>query len=61
MLIKEIYDLDSFEFEQSMAIYKSSFPSNETRPVERVIVILKKDENYHIFVAAKNNSVVGIS
>jgi GNAT superfamily N-acetyltransferase len=61
MLIKEINDFGSFEFEQSMAIYKSSFPSNETRPVERVIVMLRKDENYHIFVALKDNSVVGIS
>lgn len=61
MLIKEIYDFDSFEFEQSIEIYKSSFPPNETRPVERVIVMLKEDENYHIFVAVKNNSVVGIS
>jgi GNAT superfamily N-acetyltransferase len=61
MFIKEIYDFDSFEFEQSIEIYNSSFPPNETRPVERVIVMLKEDENYHIFVAVKNNSVVGIS
>lgn len=46
MLIKEIYDFDSFEFEQSIEIYKSSFPPNETRPVERVIVMLKEELSY---------------
>ncbi len=34
MVIKEIDDFDSFEFEQSIDIYKSSIPSNETRPLK---------------------------
>ncbi|PWU80618.1 MAG: hypothetical protein DLM72_11270 [Candidatus Nitrosopolaris wilkensis] len=61
MVIKEIYDFDSFEFEQSLDIYKSSFPSNGTRPVERVVVMLKNDKNYHLYTSVINNSVVGIS
>jgi GNAT superfamily N-acetyltransferase len=61
MVIKEIDDFDSFEFEQSIEIYKCSFPSNETRPVERVVVMLKNDNNYHLFISVHNNSVVGIS
>src|SRR4249919_1736558 len=61
MVIKEVDDFDSFEFEQSIDIYKSSFPSNETRPVERVVVMLKNDKNYHLFISVNNNSVVGIS
>jgi GNAT superfamily N-acetyltransferase len=61
MVIKEIDDFDSFEFEQSIDIYKSSFPSNETRPVQRVVVMLKNDKNYHLFISVNNNSVVGIA
>jgi GNAT superfamily N-acetyltransferase len=61
MVIKELDDFDSFEFEQSLDIYKSSFPSNETRPIEKVVVMLKNDKNYHLFISVNNNSVVGIS
>jgi hypothetical protein len=61
MVIKEIDDFDSFEFERSIEIYKSSFPSNETRPVEKVVVMLKNDNDYHLFISVNNNSVVGKS
>jgi hypothetical protein len=61
MVIKEIDEFDSFEFEQSLDIYKSSFPSNETRPIEKVVVMLKNDKNYHLFISVNYNSVVGIS
>ena len=61
MVLKEIVDFESPEFEQSMEIYKSSFPSNETRAVEGIVLLLKNDLNYHLFISKNNNSVVGIS
>jgi GNAT superfamily N-acetyltransferase len=61
MVGKEIEDFDSFEFKQSLDIYKSSFLQNETRPIEKVVQMLKKDENYHLFIYLNDNSVVGIS
>jgi GNAT superfamily N-acetyltransferase len=61
MVMKEIVDFDSPEFEQCIKIYKSSFPLNETRAVERVVTMLKDDLNYHLFISKKNNSVVGMS
>jgi hypothetical protein len=61
MFKKEIKDFDSLEFKQSLDIYKSSFPQNETRPIEKVVQMLKKDENYHLFTCLNDNSVVGIS
>jgi ribosomal protein S18 acetylase RimI-like enzyme len=61
MVRKEIEDFDSFEFKQSLDIYKSSFPQNETRPIEKVVQMLKNDENYHLFTYLNDKAVVGIS
>lgn len=62
MILKELDDFHSLEFKKSLDIYKSSFPSNETRPVEKVVKMLKDDKDYHLFIAFDNsNSVVGIS
>jgi len=61
MIIKEVQDFDSLEFKQSLDIYESSFPPNETRATENVIKMLKEDMDYHLFVALDNKVVVGIS
>ena len=61
MILKEIEDFHSWEFEESLNIYKSSFPSNETRPVEKVVRMLEEDKDYHLLTAADSNAVVGIS
>jgi hypothetical protein len=61
MAKQEVKDFDSLEFKQSLEIYKSSFPPNERRPIEKIVEMLKNDENYHLFTLLYNNSVVGIS
>lgn len=61
MIIKEIKDYNSFEFKQSIDIYESSFPFNETRPFEDIVNLLRNDKNYHLIVSLNNNSVIGIS
>ena len=50
MLLKEIEDFDSYELKQSVEIYKSSFPTNETRPADKVVEMLENDKNYHLFI-----------
>jgi len=57
----EVRDFDSIEFKQSLEIYKSSFPPNETRSIEKVVAMLKNDKDYHLFIAKNDNFVVGIS
>jgi GNAT superfamily N-acetyltransferase len=59
--LRLLTDFDSTEFECSLEIYKSSFPSSETRPTEKVVEMLKHDKDYHLFTCLKDNSVVGIS
>lgn len=59
--LKEIKDFNSLEFKKSLIIYQASFPPNETRPIEKVIEMLKDDKNYHLLIALNNDSVLGIS
>ena len=59
--LRLLTDFDSTEFQCSLEIYKSSFPSSERRPTEKVLELLKHDKNYHLFICLKDNSVVGIS
>ena len=60
-MIKEIKDSNSIEFKQSIEIYKSSFPHNETRPSNEIENMLKNDNNYHLIASLNNNTVIGIS
>jgi GNAT superfamily N-acetyltransferase len=59
-IIKEIKDLDSLEFKQFLDIYLTSFPAVETKPVEKIISLLKSN-NYHLYVVVENNCVIGFS
>jgi GNAT superfamily N-acetyltransferase len=61
MIFKELEDFHSWEFRQSLDIYKTSFPSNQTRPAKKVVKMLKDDRDYHLFIAANKSAVVGIS
>ena len=57
MEVKEILDVDSSEFQQSLQIYSSSFPPVETKPIDRIKNMLRDDENYHLYVAINKNKV----
>ena len=57
---KQTKDFDSDDLAQSIRIYISSFPSNETRSPEKVVNMLN-DKNYQLYVACHNYSVIGIS
>jgi GNAT superfamily N-acetyltransferase len=61
MILRELEDFRTWEFRECLDIYKTSFPSNQMRPVEKVVRMLKDDGNYHLFIAANEASVVGIS
>lgn len=61
VIIKEVNDFNSKEFEQALHIYSTSFPAVETKPIEKVVHMLKNDENYHLYVVTENNIVVGFS
>jgi GNAT superfamily N-acetyltransferase len=61
MAILKLTDLNSSEFKYSLEIYKSSFPPNQTRPIEKVVEMLQNDKNYELFCCLKDSSVVGIS
>jgi ribosomal protein S18 acetylase RimI-like enzyme len=58
---EEIQHFDTSEFKESLKLYESSFPPNETRPVGKVVEMLKNDENYHLYISLDHNEVVGIS
>lgn len=63
MVEKEVQHFDSSEFNESIKLYESSFPPNEntTRPVGKVVEMLKNDENYHLYTSLNHKEVVGIS
>jgi len=61
IVVKEILDFDSTEFQQSLQIYSSSFPPVETKPIERIKSMLRDDENYHLYAAINKNKVLGFS
>jgi GNAT superfamily N-acetyltransferase len=64
MVIKEIEDIDSSKGKKSLDIYKSYFPPNETRPVEKIVEMLRNDENYRLYGYPNDNDdndIIGIS
>lgn len=61
MILKEVENLDSSEFKQSIEIYKYSFPANETRPADKIVDMLRNDQDYHLFISLNNELVTGMS
>ncbi len=59
--MKELDTTASSEFEQTLQIYSSSFPAVETKPVEKIVDMLKNDHDYHLLVAVKDRLVVGMA
>ena len=58
---KEITYNDNELLKQSLDIYLTYFPPQETRPLEKTISMIKKDNNYHIIATLQDNKVIGIS
>jgi hypothetical protein len=58
MIIKEVEDFESDEFKQSIAMYESSFPSNEKRSSEKVTEMLQNNKNYRLIISLNNETVV---
>jgi GNAT superfamily N-acetyltransferase len=65
MVIEEMCEcekhLEPSQFREAINIYQSSFPSNEIRPIEKVVAMLNTDKDYRLCVSLEDNSVVGIS
>jgi GNAT superfamily N-acetyltransferase len=59
MVFEEISFKDPI-FIETMALYKSSFPPVETKPIDKIIRLLKK-EDYHLYVALLNGRLQGFS
>jgi GNAT superfamily N-acetyltransferase len=60
-VFKEINYYDNKLLKQGLDIYLTYFPPQETRPLEKTISMIQKDDNYHILVAIQHETVIGIS
>ena len=61
MHFREIRDTTSVEFKQALRVYSVSFPPISTRPADRIRNMIDSNGDYHLYVAAQNHFVVGIS
>ena len=65
MIIKEIKNLTHKEFDELSNIYLSTFPLENAKHLDiylnHIFDMLKNDSRYHLFVAIKDNSMIGIS
>jgi GNAT superfamily N-acetyltransferase len=61
VILRIVDDFNGPELEQALRIYRSSFPAVEIRPVAKVQGMLKNDENYHLYVAIEDSTVVGMA
>lgn len=46
---------------KSIEIYKYSFPADETRPADKIVDMLRNDQDYHLFISLNNELVIGMS
>ena len=60
-VFKEINYYDNNLLKQSLDIYLTYFLPQENRPLEKIISMIQKDDNYHLFVALQDETVIGIS
>ncbi len=58
---KKIVDTTCAEFEQALQIYSTSFPPVETKPIYKIVKMIKTDQNYCLFVTIEDHLVVGLS
>ncbi|HJS64137.1 MAG TPA: hypothetical protein VJ767_04690 [Nitrososphaeraceae archaeon] len=61
LAFKEINYHDNKVLKQALDIYLTHFPLQETRPLEKTISMIQKDDNYRILVALQHETVIGIS
>jgi GNAT superfamily N-acetyltransferase len=65
MIIKEIKNLTHKEFEELSNIYLSTFPLENAKHIDiylnHIHDMLKNDSRYHLYVAIKDRSMIGIS
>jgi GNAT superfamily N-acetyltransferase len=65
MIIKEIKNLTHREFEELSNIYLSTFPLENAKHLDiylnHIYDMLKNDSRYHLYVAIKDRSMIGIS
>lgn len=59
MILKEVQDFDSLEFKQSLNIYKSSFPPNETSFLEIQMLFFKWVHHILFFISFIYESLKG--
>ena len=60
-VFKEINYYDNNLLKQSLDIYLTYFLPQENRPLEKIISMIQKDDNYHLLVALQDETVIGIS
>lgn len=58
--VRQVDDLSSPEFQQAAEIYLTSFPSNETRPVEKTRALLESGR-YRLYVAQTDDGVMAFA
>ena len=65
MIIKEIKNLTSAEFEELRSIYVSTFPLKNAKHLDTYINhihdMLRNDNRYHLYAAIEERSMIGIS
>jgi GNAT superfamily N-acetyltransferase len=65
MIIKEIKNLTRKEFEELSNIYLSTFPLENAKHLDiylnHIYDMLKNNSRYHLYVAVKDSSMIGIS
>ncbi|HZA69724.1 MAG TPA: GNAT family N-acetyltransferase [Nitrososphaeraceae archaeon] len=65
MIIKEIKNLTSAEFEELRSIYVSTFPLENAKHLDTYINhihdMLRNDNRYHLYAAIEERSMIGIS
>ncbi len=61
VVFRELNYYDNKLLKQSLDICLTYFPLQETRPLEKTISMIQKDNNYRILVALQHETVIGIS
>jgi len=57
----EFGDLNPFELEQVVQLYSSSFLPVETKPIDKVLSMLRQNKNYKLYAAKSNERIIGFA